>query len=118
MIEMETRLRVARGIDKRETAASVQVFATLKARGHPTLPPPTVSDGWGGSREAMVEVYGQVPAYQGTGRPPTRTQPGPDWQYLQVVKQRAEQGKLIAIDQRVIFGDEATVLALLGNSTA
>jgi hypothetical protein len=38
--------------------------------------------------------------------------------YLQVVKQRDEQGKLIAIDQQGILGDEATVLALLGNSTA
>ena len=86
MIEMDTRLRAARGIAKSETTAATIVFETLKARGHPTLPPPTVSDGWGGNREAMVEVYGQVPEYQGRGRPPTHKQPLPGWQSLQVVK--------------------------------
>ena len=40
------------------------------------------------------------------------------WQYLQVVKQRDDNGHLIAIDLRVIFGDEDEVLALLGPSTA
>lgn len=118
MIDMDTRLRVARGIAKNETAASIIVFETLQARGHPTMPPPTVSDGWGGIREAMVEVYGQVPAYQGRGRPPTVKQPLPGWQYLQVVKQRDERGNLIAIDRRVIFGEPDEVLAFLGSSTA
>ena len=118
MIEMETRLRVARGIAKSETAAATIVFETLKSRGHPTMPPPTVSDGWGGNREAMIAVYGQVPEYQGRGRPPTQKQPLPGWQYLQVVKQRDEHGNLIGIDLRVIFGDEDEVLALLGCSTA
>ena len=126
MIDMDTRLRAARGIAKTETEAATIVFETLKERGHPTMPPPTVSDGWGGNREAMVEVYGQVPAYQGRGRPPTLKQPLPGWQYLQVVKQRNEypaelvddKGNLIGIDLRVIFGDEDEVLYLLGASTA
>ena len=87
MIDMDTRLRVARGIAKTETEASQEVFETLKRRGHPDVPPATVSDGWGGIDDAMVEVYGVVPEYQGTGRPPTRKQPQPGWQYLQVVKQ-------------------------------
>lgn len=56
MIDPDTRLRVARGIAKTETEASVEVFESLKERGHPEAPPPTVSDGWGGIREAMVEV--------------------------------------------------------------
>jgi hypothetical protein len=87
MIDSDTRLRVARGIAKTETEASQIVFETLKRqRGHPNQPPPTVSDGWGVIREAMVEVYGHVPAYSGVGRPPTHKQPGDDWQYLQVVK--------------------------------
>lgn len=118
MIDMDSRLRTARGIAKSETEAAVIVFATLKARGHPTMPPPTVSDGWGGNREAMIEVYGQVPPYQGRGRPPTQKQPGPDWQYLQVVKQRDDNGNLIGTELRVIFGDPDEVLALLGRSTA
>jgi hypothetical protein len=107
---MATRLRVARGFGKTETLASIQVFATLQRRGHPEAPPPTVSDGWGGIREAMVEVYGQVPAYSGRGRPPTQKRPQPDWQYLQVVKQR-QHG-------RVVYGDPQTVLQLFGQSTS
>lgn len=118
MIDMDTRLRAARGIAKTETEAATIVFETLKERGHPTMPPPTVSDGWGGNREAMVEVYGQVPAYQGRGRPPTLKQPMPGWQYLQGVKQRDDKGNLLGIDLRVIFGDVDEVLDLLGASTA
>ena len=117
MIDMDTRLRVARGIAKTETEASQEVFETLKRRGHPDAPPPTVSDGWGGIDEAMVEVYGVVPEYQGVGRPPTRKQPQPGWQYLQVVKQR-QNGRVVGTAWRVVFGDEEEVLALLGKSTA
>ena len=117
MIDMDTRLRVARGIAKTETEASQEVFETLKRRGHPDAPPPTVSDGWGGIDDAMVEVYGVVPEYQGVGRPPTRKQPQPGWQYLQVVKQR-ENGRVVGTELRVIFGDEEEVLELLGKSTA
>lgn len=117
MIDPDTRLRVARGIAKTETEASVEVFETLKERGHPEGPPPTVSDGWGGIREAMVEVYGQVPPYAGRGRPPTKKQPQPGWQYLQVVKVR-HQGRVTGTELRVIYGEEAEVLALLGQSTA
>ncbi len=61
MIDIDTRLRVARGIDKTETEASIRVFETLKRRGHPDRPPPTMSDGWGGIDEAMIRVYGQAP---------------------------------------------------------
>jgi hypothetical protein len=117
MIDVDTRLRAARGIAKTETEASQEVFETLKRRGHPHAPPPTVSDGWGGIDDAMVEVYGVVPEYQGVGRPPTRKQPQPGWQYLQVVKQR-ENGRVVGTKLRVIFGDEEEVLKLLGKSTA
>ena len=117
MIDADTRLRVARGIGKTETAASKEVFQTLKRRGHPNAPPPTVSDGWGGIREAMVEVYGKVPEYPGRGRPPTRKRPQPDWQYLQVVKKR-ENGRVVGVRLRVIYGDKEQVLQLLGSSTA
>ena len=93
------------------------VFATLKQRGHPDNPPPTISDGWGGIREAMVDVYGQVPPYAWRSRPPTHKQPGDDWQYLQRVKRR-ENGRVIGTELRVIYGDEAEVLTLLGKSTS
>ena len=117
MFDPDTRLRVARGIDKTETEASIEVFQTLKARGHPDAPPPTISDGWGGIDEAMVEVYGQVPEYQGVGRPPTRKRPQPGWQYVQAVKQR-KNGRVVGIELRVVFGDPVETLALLGKSTS
>ncbi len=117
MIDSDTRLRAASGIAKTETKASEIVFATLKQRGHPDKPPPTISDGWGGIREAMVAVYGRVPPYSGQGRPPTLKRPGQDWQYLQMVKQR-ENGRVIGTELRVIYGDETEVLDLLGKSTS
>lgn len=113
MIDIATRLRVARGWGKTETHADVEVFATLKRRGHPDTPPPTVSDGWGGTEEAIVEVYGQVPPYQGRGRPPSRKRPQPGWEYLQVIKQRNGQGRVVGTRLRVVFGDPETVLAHL-----
>jgi hypothetical protein len=118
MLDMDSRLRVARGIAKNETVASTEVFETLKRRGHPDGPPPTISDGWGGIDEAMLAVYGLVPEYIGRGRPPTRKRAGADWQYLQMVKQRDEHGRLQGVKLRVVFGAPCAVLALLGESTA
>ncbi|NKB66137.1 MAG: transposase [Candidatus Latescibacteria bacterium] len=118
MIEIDTRLRVARGIAKTETQASIEVFQTLQKRGHPDAPPATGSDGWGGIDDAMVYVYGQVPPYSGRGRPPTRKVAQPGWQYLQMVKQRDAHSRVTGIKPRVIFGHEQTVLDLLGAHTA
>jgi len=118
MLDMDSRLRVARAIEKDETQASLGVFRLLKQRGHPDGPPPTISDGWGGIDEAMVEVYGVVPEYGGRGRPPTRKKPGTDWQYLQMVKQRDEHGRFEGVKLRTIFGTKAEVIELLGESTA
>src|SRR5512134_2691930 len=118
LLDMDSRLRVADGIAKDETQASTEVFETLKRRGHPEGPPPTISDGWGGIDDAMIEVYGLVPEYGGRGRPPTRKQAQPGWQYLQMVKIRDEHGKLQATKLRVIFGTKTEVLELLGKSTA
>jgi hypothetical protein len=114
---MDTRLRAARGMAKTETEAAIEVFQTLKRRGHPDAPPPTASDGLDGIREAMVEVYGKVPEYAGRGRPPTRKRPQPGRKYLQVVKQR-KNGRVVRTEKRVIYGDEAEVLHLPGSSTA
>ena len=117
MIEVETRLRVGRGIGKTETQASIELLQQLKRRGHPDVPPPLVSDGWGGHREALIEVYGEVPEYSGHGRPPSLKQPGETWQYLQMVKLR-ENGRVIGMEPRVIFGDPAQVYAELDMHTA
>lgn len=118
MIDMDSRLRATRGIGADETQASIEVFQTLKQRGHPDGPPPTISDGWGGIDDAMIEVYGLVPEYSGHGRPPTRKQAQPGWQYLQMVKQRDVHGHLEGIYLRAVFGKKSDLIALMGKSTA
>ncbi|MER3458586.1 MAG: transposase [Chloroflexota bacterium] len=118
LLDIDSRLRVARGMGKDETQASIEVFRLLQQRGHPEHPPPVISDGWGGIDQAMVEVYGCVPEYGGRGRPPARKKPGSDWMYLQMVKQRDEHGRFQGTKLRVIFGTKAEVVALLGKSTA
>lgn len=72
LLDSDSRLRVARGIGKDETQASIEVFRLLQQRGHPHDPLPLISDGWGGIGEALVDVYGSVPEYSGRGRPPRR----------------------------------------------
>jgi hypothetical protein len=119
LIESESRLRAARGIAKSETEAAIEAFEQLKGRGHPHSPPPLVSDGWGGYDEAMVEVWGKVPEYRGRGRPPTKKRPQADWHYLQMVKQRGKNGRVIGMKAKTIYGDEREVLCKLsGGSTS
>ena len=45
MLDMGSSLWVARGIGADETQASIEVFQSLKERGHPDGPPPTISEG-------------------------------------------------------------------------
>jgi len=118
MLDMDSRLRVARAIEKDETQASIGVFQMLKRRGHPDSPPPTISDGWGGIDQAMIEVYGLIPQYCGRGRPPTRKKPSTDWLYLQMVKQRDECGHFAGTKLKAIFGSLEEVTNLLGKTTA
>lgn len=65
----------------------------------------------------MIEVWGKVPEYKGRGRPPTKKRPGANWQYLQMVKQR-ENGRVIGMKAKIIYGDEREVVELLGQSTS
>jgi hypothetical protein len=118
MIDMDSRLRVATAVEQNETFASQRVFETLKSRGHPEAPPPTITDGWGGIDNAMVTVYGQVPEYSGQGRPPTLKQPGDGWLYLQMVKQYDDRGHFAGAKLKAIYGELDELLQLLGKSTA
>jgi len=118
VLDIDSRLRVARGIGKNETEASKKAFQMLQQRGHPDGPPPLISDGWGGIDDAMLEVYGIVPQYCGRGRPPTRPKPGKNWLYLQMVKQRNEHGRFQGVKLKAIWGSKAELIELLGKSTA
>jgi hypothetical protein len=118
LLETWTRLRVGRGLGQNETDAAIELWTCIKRRpAHQDSPLPLVSDGWGGHREALVEVYGRVPPYRGRGRPPTRKQPAATWQYTQMVKQHDDQGHFIGVDIRIIYGD-ADTLRTTGQSTA
>ncbi len=66
----------------------------------------------------MIEVYGIVPEYDGWGRPPTRKKPGTEWLYLQMVKQRDEQGRFAGTTLQAIFGSLEEVTQLLGETTS
>jgi hypothetical protein len=114
---MDTRLRVGRRVGKTEEAVAHELMAQLKGRGHRDRPPAMATDGKGDYRTAMVETWGQVPAYQGRGRPPKCKQPQPDWQYVQVVKERCGS-RLMGIHIRVVYGEPDEVLALMGGHTA
>jgi hypothetical protein len=119
MLDVDTRLRVGRGIGKTEAEASEEVFRTLQARrGHQEKPPPTVSDGRGGIRKAMVQVWGKVPEYEGRGRPPEKKRPQEGWKYLQVVKERDESDRVTGTRKEVVFGKEEEVLELFDDHTA
>ena len=103
-------MRVGRGVGQTETEAAIELWHQVKGRkAHRHAPPPVLSDGWGGHREALVQVYGRVPDYQGRGRPPTLKRPQAGWHYTQMVKQRDDKGCLMSINVRVIYGDETTL---------
>lgn len=70
---------------------------------------------------ALLEVYGRLehPARQGTrGRHPLpRLVPPPELLYAQVVKRR-EDGRVVDVTQKVVFGEAARIEALLNASPA
>ena len=86
---MDTRLRVGSAIGKTEEEVAHELMAHLKERGHPDQPPAMATDGKGDYRRALVETWGQVPAYHGCWRPPTQQKAQPEWQYVQVIKERS-----------------------------
>ena len=77
----------------------MSLMAQLKDRGHPDAPPAIATDGKGSYREAMVETWGQVPEYKGRGKPATRKQPQPGWQYLKVIKREGSLGSFRGTSQ-------------------
>lgn len=118
LLDIDSRLRVTRGIGKDETQASQEVFENLKQLGHPDGPPPLITDGWGGIDDAILAVYGRIPEYSGKGRPPTRPKAGQGWRYLQMIKHRDEHGHLEKIELKAVWGQLDELIELLGESTA
>ena len=108
---------MARAVAKTEEESARALMEQIRERYCPDHPPAMATDGKGAYREAMVRVWGQVPAYSGRGRPPERKQPGTDWQYVQVIKQR--QGyRVVGVEARLIYGKPETTLEQVGAHTA
>jgi hypothetical protein len=114
---MDTRLRIGRAIGKTEEDVAHELMAQLKDRGHPEKPPAIATDGKGDYRMALLDTWGLVRPYQGRGRPPTCKQPQPDWQYVQVVKERSGN-RVTSVHIKVVYGEPSEVLAHLGGHTA
>lgn len=88
----------------RETQAAIALWQQVRQRDAHQDSPPLLSDGWGGQREAVVlRPHARL---QRAWTTPARKQPGADWQYTHMVKQRDATGNLIGIDLRVIYGNE------------
>ena len=109
---MDTRLRVGRAMGKTEEEVAHALLAQLKERGHPDAPPAIATDGKGDYRTALVETWGEVPAYTGRGRPPTPKQPQPESQSVQVLKERP-WSRVTAVHIQVLSADAEEALALL-----
>jgi hypothetical protein len=58
-----------------------------------------------------------VRAYQGRGRPATCKQPQPEWQYVQVVKERSGN-RVTGVHIKVVYGEPSDMLELMGGHTA
>lgn len=106
----DSRLRLARVVGKRGQALWERLLRKVQER---LLRLPVFeSDGERGCAEALVEVFGKVPSYQGRGRPPTVKRPK-ELLYGQVVKHR-KRGRLVAVEERIVFGEEGEVCEALG----
>ena len=78
--------------------------------------PVFTSDNWDPIKDALLKVYGIVeqPPYKGRGRKPLPVLvPLSELKYAQVCKKR-KKGRVIAVLQRVVFGNTDEVLHLLG----
>ncbi len=95
----------------------MELMAQLKAHGNPDKPPAVSTDGNDSYPEAMLETWGKVPEYSGSGRPPIRKIPQHDWKCIQVIKSRSG-GRIVSISYRVVFGDTKEVCDLMGLHTA
>jgi transposase-like protein/IS1 family transposase len=107
-----TRLILAVKVGLRDEHLAQQLVRKTAARLDGSCHPLWVSDGWKAYIFALLLQF-HLLAYQikrrGRGRPPKpRMIPPPTLRYAQVVKQR-ENGRVIGIEQRIIFGDEEMI---------
>jgi hypothetical protein len=102
---------------ERSTENAIRLFNGVERRRAVDSPIPVfTSDNWASFEEGLVNVYGflETPLYAGIGRKPYPALiPYPSLKYAQVCKNR-RNGRVIEVVQRVVFGDPAEVVKLLG----
>jgi hypothetical protein len=116
VIDIDSRLRIARAVMKTEGEGALAVMALLK-QAHAEMPPAMASDAGGGYVEALLETWGRVPVYRGTGRPSRRKRPVKGWKFMRVKKIRSGS-RLLKVRARVMYGDPEEVKQLMGGHTA
>jgi transposase-like protein/IS1 family transposase len=108
----KTRLILAVKVGLRDEHLAQALVAETASRLSKTCHPLWVSDGWKAYIYALLLQF-HLLVYQikrrGRGRPPKpKMIPSPTLKYAQMVKQR-EKGRVIGIDQRIIFGNEEMI---------
>jgi len=116
-MKTDTRLFLSHHEGDRTTDAAIDLFQDVERRRSIHSPIPVfTSDNWDSFEEGLINVYGilETPAYQGKGRKPLPVLlPYPNLKYAQVCKHK-ENGKIIEVVQRVVFGEPEDVLRSLG----
>jgi hypothetical protein len=85
-------------VDGDEGAAAQRIWRRWRLTLHHDSPPPLVSDGFGGHREALLQVFGY------TKRGGERRSPKPGWHYLQVIKLRDQQKRVKGLRLKQVWG--------------
>jgi hypothetical protein len=91
-------LRVGHAVDASESAAAQRIWRRWHFTLHHEQPPPLVSDGFGGHRDALLEVFGRS---KGKG---LRRYVGHDWHYLQMIKVYTEFFRVKMVRPKLIWG--------------
>jgi len=101
LIENQTRLRVGRAVDHSEGEAAQRIWRRWRWTLHHDAPPPLVSDGLGGHRDAVLQVFGR------SRRGGQRRYPGHGWHYLQMVKVKNDFHRVVGLRPKLVWGKQA-----------
>lgn len=85
-------------MDESEGQAAQRIWRRWRFTLHHASPPPLVSDGWGGHRDALLQVFGHS---KHSGQ---RRTAGQGWHYLQVVKVRGDFFRVKALRPKLVWG--------------
>lgn len=116
-IKTDTRLFISRHEGGRSTEDAIALFSDVERRRSIDSPTPVfTSDDWDAFKKGLLYVYGCLvrPPYVGIGRKPNPVLvPGPHLKYAQLTNEK-ENGHVVGIDRRVVFGNPEEVLRILG----